>query len=62
MKWVFIIIGMIGALFLVNAYIPQAWASGFNVPVGGPHGMTIPWAFCILAAFLVAGIWKLKSA
>lgn len=60
MKWVFIIIGMIGALFLVNAYIPQAWAAGFTVPVG--HGVMVPWAACLLAALLIAGIWKLKSA
>lgn len=61
MKWFFIIIGFIGALFLVNAYVPQAWASGFNVPVG-QHGFVMPWAVCILAAVLIAGIWKLKSA
>ena len=62
MKWVFIIIGMIGALFLVNAYIPQAWANGFNIPVGHAPGFHIPWAFCILGGLLIAGIWKLKSA
>lgn len=62
MKWVFIIIGMIGALFLVNACIPQAWANGFNIPVGHAPGFNIPWAFCILGSLLIAGIWKLKSA
>jgi hypothetical protein len=62
MKWVYIILGMIGALFLVNAYVPQAWASGFTVPVGGPQGFHITWAVCILTAILIGGIWKLKSA
>jgi hypothetical protein len=61
MKWFFIIIGVIGCLFLVNAYVPSAWASGFKVPVG-PHGMLIPWAVCILLAVIVAGVVKLKSA
>lgn len=62
MKWVYIILGMVGALFLVNAYVPQAWASGFNIPVGQGPGFHITWAICILAGVLVAGIWKLKSA
>lgn len=61
MKWFFIIIGVVGALFLVNAYVPSAWASGFKVPVG-PNGMLIPWAVCIIGGIAIAGIWKLKSA
>ena len=60
MKWFFIIIGIVGVLFLVNAYIPQAWAGGFTVPIG--HGFMVPWAICILAVVLIAGATKLKSA
>lgn len=62
MKWVYIIIGLVGVLLLINSYVPSAWATGFNLPLPENHHFHISWAICILAAFLGIGAWKLKSA
>jgi hypothetical protein len=56
-KWIVIAAGIVGILFLVNAYIPEAWFSGIRI---FDTGYYVPWAFCILGAFLVVG-FRLKS-
>lgn len=51
LKFIVMVIGVIGTLFLINSYAPQAWSAGFTIPVG--HGVHIPWAVCIIGAFIV---------
>lgn len=54
-KWFVVLVGVVGAFFLINAYIPQAWGSGFHV-----LSMHVPWAVVILGGFIVIAA-RLKS-
>ena len=56
-KWFVIAAGIVGILFLVNAYLPEAWFSGIRL---GDSGYYVPWAFCILGGFLLVA-FRLKS-
>lgn len=58
-KLFFILVGIVGTFFLINAYIPQAWSAGFNLPIG--HGIHVPWALCIIGGVITVGIVKLKA-
>jgi hypothetical protein len=55
-KLFFILVGLVGSLFLINAYAPDLWHKGFNA-----FNAHIPFALCILGAILVTGIVKLSS-
>lgn len=55
-KLFFILVGMVGVLFLINAYAPDMWHKGFNA-----FNAHIPFALCMLGGVLVLGIVKLSS-
>jgi len=57
-KWFVVIVGIFGALFLINTYIPNAWSAGFTLPIG--HGVHVPYALCMLGAFIVVAA-RLKA-
>jgi hypothetical protein len=55
-KGFFILVGIVGTFFLINAYVPAAWSTGFHI--GTTH---IAWAVCIIVGVLVVGLTKLSS-
>ena len=57
-KLLMVVASMIGMLFLINRYVPQAWFSGFNIPVG--NGIHCPWALPILGGFFYM-VWGFKG-
>lgn len=55
-KLLFIVVGIVGTFFLINAYYPKAWSTGFNA-----FNAHIPFALCIIGAVALLGIFKLSS-
>jgi hypothetical protein len=45
-KLLVVVAAMIGFLAMINAFAPEAWMTGFKLPVG--KGVSVPWAFPIL--------------
>lgn len=47
-KWFIVLVAIIGALHLINAIVPEAWVTGFNI-----QGRMIPWGICFLGGFII---------
>jgi hypothetical protein len=59
MKWLIVLLGLVGCFFLINAYMPGAWSTAFVLPIGKP-GIPVAWAVLMLGGVLIVGA-RLKS-
>lgn len=53
-KWLIVFLGFVGAVFMINMYLPHTWVEGINLPLG-KTSYHIPWAYGILGAVVIAG-------
>ncbi len=47
MKTLLVVMGAVGVLVLLNAFLPQVWRWGFTV-----EGLHIPWGIPLLGGFI----------